>query len=740
MRIFSSPRNYLLLLPLLFGAFGGNSVLAQPDYAPAHWVPPVGCTKYYTTGNGHNFAVIHDMEGYYWTTISYLNACSVDASIHYMVNGLQNGSDTSGHNENNPTDPVAGDMTQAVREQNYAWHARCWNRWSFGTEHEGFVSNPAWYTETMYQASAALQRHLCDAFNIPKDRNHIIGHNQWQTPAWVAWMATNFPAMSATCNDHTDPGQYWDWNHFMTLITNYPGIVTNPQSVAVDPGSNVLFRVTASGLAPLSYQWRFNGTNIAGANSTNYTRLNAQTNNAGSYSVVVTNSVGVITSLNAVLTLNSGPGILSQPQSQLVLAGQTATFSVTAGGTPPLGYQWRLNGTNLPDATNTSCVVTSAQFFSMGSYSVVVTNHLGASPSTNAMLVVAQEGAWGDNSQRQCALSPTATNLIAVGAGAWHTIGLRADGSITAWGNDADGECTVPPDLTNAIAIAAGGYHSIAIRADGSVTSWGANDYGQLDIPTGLKQVIGIAAGVWHNLALRKDGTVIGWGDDSAGQTNVPPGLNQVIAVAAGGNHNLALRKDGSVVAWGENTDAEGHVSGQAVVPWGMTNIIAIGAGKYHSLVVRNDGTVYAWGDNSLEQCDVPPGLSNVVAVAGGSGHSVALKSDGSVVAWGSDLNGQCGLSQPLNAVGVAAGEYHTVVLMDGISPLPRLLTPSLAGHEFTAVIQTLNRKSYALGVTTSLTDTNWTEQTNVAGNGALRLLTDSSATNSPRFYRMREW
>lgn len=134
---------------------GGAVALGQPDYAPAHYVPPVGCTKWYTTGYGHHFCVIHDMEGYYWNTISYLNACSVSASIYYMVNGLQNGSDNLGHKENNPSDPPAGDMTQSVREQYYAWHVRCWNRYMFGTEHEGFVATPVWYSEAMYKAPPA---------------------------------------------------------------------------------------------------------------------------------------------------------------------------------------------------------------------------------------------------------------------------------------------------------------------------------------------------------------------------------------------------------------------------------------------------------------------------------------------------------------------------------------------------------------------------------------------------------
>src|SRR3954464_11728771 len=95
-----------------------TAVWAQPDYAPAHWVP-TPCGKYYTSGNGHQFCVIHDMEGYYLTSISYLNRCDTDtngsyvvqSSVHYLVNGLQNGADTQGHAENNPGDVVAGDIT-----------------------------------------------------------------------------------------------------------------------------------------------------------------------------------------------------------------------------------------------------------------------------------------------------------------------------------------------------------------------------------------------------------------------------------------------------------------------------------------------------------------------------------------------------------------------------------------------------------------------------------------------------
>jgi len=252
------------------------------------------------------------MEGYYESSISYLNRCDTDAngdfnvatSVHYLVNSLKNGSDEDGHSENNSGDVAAGDITQSVRESRYAWHARCWNTWMFGTEHEGFVSSPAWYSEAMYQASAGLQRHLCDVYGIPKDRNHIIGHDEKKTAAWRVWMTNNYPAIDPTCNTHTDPGQYWNWTHFMDLVVGAPSIALQPWSRAVDRGSNAVLSVTASGAAPLRYQWRKNGTNIAGATTNSYAISNAQPSNAANYTLVITNSIGSITSRVAVLSVN----------------------------------------------------------------------------------------------------------------------------------------------------------------------------------------------------------------------------------------------------------------------------------------------------------------------------------------------------------------------------------------------------------------------------------------------------
>src|SRR5207247_6213870 len=145
---------------------------------------------------------------------------------------------------------------------------------------EGFVDNPAWYTEAMYQSSSLLQRHLCDNYGIPKDRNHVIGHNEWQNSAWKSWMAANYPSINTSCNTHTDPGQYWNWSHFMDLINGLPGISIQPWSRLVEPGSNVTFAVSGSGTAPLKYQWRKNSASIAGATNSAYTLNNVQASNA----------------------------------------------------------------------------------------------------------------------------------------------------------------------------------------------------------------------------------------------------------------------------------------------------------------------------------------------------------------------------------------------------------------------------------------------------------------------------
>jgi hypothetical protein len=439
------------------------------------------------------------------------------------------------------------------------------------------------------------------------------------------------------------------------------------------------------------------------------------------------------------------PVITAHPTNATVSLDSPATFYVVAMGAPTLRYQWRFNGNPIPGATASSHTVAIAQLTNAGNYSVMVTNGYGTALSSNAALTVlppvtAILGA-GDDSLGQLNIPAGSTNLLAIAAGAWHSLALRRDGRVLAWGNDWDGQATVPPALSNAVAIAAGGYHSLALGADCRVVAWGADGYGQATVPGSLSKVLAIAAGTWHSLVLTLDGRVVAWGDNAAGQTNAPAGLSYAVAIAGGGNHSLAVRADGTVAAWGDNTDAQGNHAGQASVPLGLSNVVGIAAGSWHSLALKADGCVMAWGDNSLGQCNVPAGLSNVVFVAGGGSHSLALRRDGVVFAWGNNWNGQCSLPVgAANAAAIAAGGYHTLALRDEGLKVASIFQTRRQGTDFAVLVSTLARRHYALEGLDVLGATNWIALPTASGNGAVLRLSDPDASDAHRFYRVRQW
>ena len=84
----------------------------------------------------------------------------------------------------------------------------------------------------------------------------------------------------------------------------------------------------------------------------------------------------------------AAPVIISQPMNQTVTVGGTATFSVTASGVVPLSYQWNFDGTNIVGATDTTLMLTNVQSSQAGNYAVLVTNALGSTLSSNAVLTV----------------------------------------------------------------------------------------------------------------------------------------------------------------------------------------------------------------------------------------------------------------------------------------------------------------------------------------------------------------
>jgi hypothetical protein len=142
--------------------------------------------------------------------LNWFNDSSAQASAHYTVRSSD------------------GFVGQSVSEKDIAWHAGNWsyNQTSIGIEHEGYVSDSKWFTEAMYVSSAKLSAHLAKKYDIPIDREHIIGHDEMPDPY--------NPGQYGGAGHHTDPGDYWDWDNYMSYVRYYAGDTSETYNHVVD--------------------------------------------------------------------------------------------------------------------------------------------------------------------------------------------------------------------------------------------------------------------------------------------------------------------------------------------------------------------------------------------------------------------------------------------------------------------------------------------------------------------------
>jgi uncharacterized delta-60 repeat protein len=312
-----------------------------------------------------------------------------------------------------------------------------------------------------------------------------------------------------------------------------------------------------------------------------------------------------------------------------------------------------------------------------------------------------------------------------VAAGWYHSLAVRADGTVWAWGWNAFGQLgdgsrtsrTGPvrvPGLTNIASVAAGAYQSFAIGRDGSVWAWGLNVVGELGdgttvdrlLPvrlTSLPPIANVSGGYAHTVATASDGTVWTWGWNMFGQlgdgttidrhapTQVP-GLTGIRLVSAGVAHSVAVTAGaGEVSAWGWNvygqlgdgTTTDRH---QPIPVPGLEGVLDIAAGAYHTVAALRYAPPVAWGWNAMGQlgdgttvdrhAPVPVAMAVPVdAVAASFYNSMALTTGDVYRAWGWDDFGQAGdggtmtirltptYGNLIPGVGaVAAGVLHSLV------------------------------------------------------------------------------
>ncbi len=173
-----------------------------------------------------------------------------------------------------------------------------------------------------------------------------------------------------------------------TLTVNDPFIAIQPASQSLNAGTTGLLSVTAYGTS-LSYRWRSNavaltdGGTVTGSTSSALTISNLLRASSATYSVQVTGFSGPVLSSGAVIIV-ADPAINGQPQDAGVNAGQTNVFSVDAGGSPTLRYQWAFSNNNthvvskLVGKTNATLTVGPIGASQIGGYRVIITNQLAA--------------------------------------------------------------------------------------------------------------------------------------------------------------------------------------------------------------------------------------------------------------------------------------------------------------------------------------------------------------------------
>jgi len=253
-----------------------------------------------------------------------------------------------------------------------------------------------------------------------------------------------------------------------------PMIATNPLSAAVGVGANVTLAVAAYGQPPLTFQWRSNDVNIAGATGASLVVSNVQLGPPIGYSVMVGNTYGAVTSTLATLNVGFRPTMLEDPKSQIVLSGSNVSLNVSASGTLPLSYRWRKPPlitvlTNyILFASNSVWNIPNVQLNDAGTYTVVLTNLFGSATnrpvgqSSNAFLSVV-------SSQTTNIITDQGSNVsLLISAASSAALGYRWRFNLADILPDATNSSLLLPNLQ---ATNAGNYYGIVTNTAGAVTT-----------------------------------------------------------------------------------------------------------------------------------------------------------------------------------------------------------------------------------------------------------------------------
>jgi uncharacterized delta-60 repeat protein len=401
------------------------------------------------------------------------------------------------------------------------------------------------------------------------------------------------------------------------LITSQPADSTNNLYTTAH------FSVGVVGESPMTFQWLKNGQaladggNISGSQASALSVADVTGIDGGSYSVVVSNSWGSITSRLASLVVFD-PVITNNPVNQAAALGQTASFSVAADGTQPFSYQWRKDGTFISGATTATLSLANIQATDIGSYDVIVGNAFGSVTSLTATLTVNLAmpdplNPGPNNSVYALAVQPDAKILV---GGAFNTLAgqprnylgrLNPDGSLDVTFNpNANGNVLALAVATNGAVLAGGSFTMVSGVNQPNLVR--LNPDGTVD--TGFKPMFN---GWVRCIAIQPDGAILVGGDFSAiggvarsrlarlfADGTVDPAFNPGADLSVSA---LALQTDGKLLVGGGFLNLAGQprsVLGRLNPDGSLDAGFNPGQGGWiFSLLVQPDGRILAGGSFS---------------------------------------------------------------------------------------------------------------------------------------------
>lgn len=494
-----------------------------------------------------------------------------------------------------------------------------------------------------------------------------------------------------------------------------PSIVDEPTNVTIAVGNRAIFSVTATGSSPLDYLWLFNETNVATAGTNALVLDNVQSAQAGYYRVIVTNTVGAVTSTVATLTVGVPPTVAQQPGNLVAIVGQTAAFAITTVGSAPMNYQWWFNATNAVGTCTNVLVLANVQPAQEGNYSVVVTNVAGTITSAVAILTVGVP---------PTVLQQPTSLMVTQAQSALFTVLASGDSPIShQWrfnGTDISGATLSTFSVSAAQTADAGNYDVVLANPYGSTTSSLAQltvlvPPGLLSQPTNQTVIAGAAASF----------QVSAIGTSPLGYQWLFNGTNTI-----GSSTNTLVLESVQPAQAGLYSVAVTNIAGS------ITSAVAV-------LTVGSPPTVARQPTNLV----VSQGQNAAFAVAGSGDGPFTYQ-------WrfnGTNINGavysnltifSATFSNVGNYDAVLANSYGSATSSVARLTVLQALVVTNIGMVNTAVSLSVDSSvglNYYLEYKASLEDSVWTTLgPSVPGSGFVLVLTDTNAVVTRRFYRVR--